>query len=50
MKLQKNKNLGDDYSEEKKYTYKDSCDLIEQLEENIKSFKKNNDVQENEKK
>ena len=46
----KDKNIEDDDSEETKYTYKDSCDLIEQLEENIKNFrKKNKDVQEKEK-
>ena len=46
----KDKNIEEDDSEETKYTYKDSCDLIEQLEENIKNFRqKNKDVQEKEK-
>ena len=41
----------DDGSEETKYSYKDSCDLINQLEENIKIFRvKNKDVQEKNKK
>ena len=42
----------EDYgSEETKYTYKDSCDLIAQLDENIKNFmRKNQEVQEKEKK
>ena len=46
----KDKNIEDDDSEETKITYKDSCDLIGQLEENIKNFRqKNKDVQEKEK-
>ena len=34
----KGQNNEDDDSEETKYSYKDSCDLINQLEEKIKDF------------
>ena len=47
----KGENNEDDDSEETKYSYKDSCDLINQLEENIKVFRgKNKDAQEKDKK
>ena len=47
----KGENNEDDDSEETKYSYKDSCDLINQLEKNIKIFRiKNKDVQEKNKK